>query len=49
MQRVGYDADTQVYTYEDEDGTAWESAPGVRYGHLHRGMNLVSLHCSTFI
>ena len=37
MTRVGYDADTQVYTYRDsDDGSYWEGAPGCRYGKLHR-------------
>jgi hypothetical protein len=36
MQRVGYDADTQTYTYRDQDGSFWEGDPGVRYGLLHR-------------
>ncbi|KAK4099028.1 hypothetical protein N658DRAFT_498841 [Parathielavia hyrcaniae] len=36
MTRVGYDADTQVYTYRDSDGSHWEGAPGSRYGRLHR-------------
>ncbi|KYK61073.1 uncharacterized protein DCS_02214 [Drechmeria coniospora] len=36
MTRVGYDADTQVYTFQDADGSYWESAPGCQYGHLTR-------------
>jgi hypothetical protein len=36
MTRVGYDADTQVYTYRDSDGSYWEGAPGCQYGRLHR-------------
>lgn len=38
MQRISYDADTQVYTYQDADGTLWEGAPGARYGVLKRGI-----------
>ncbi|GKT92340.1 lysM domain-containing protein [Colletotrichum tofieldiae] len=34
MRRVGYDADTQVYTYQDADGSYWEGAPGQQYGQL---------------
>lgn len=34
MRRVGYDADTQTYTYRDSDGSLWEGPPGARYGHL---------------
>ncbi|SPQ22678.1 48f9a77f-bdbc-45b7-8cf8-497a92e24739 [Thermothielavioides terrestris] len=36
MVRVGYDADTQVYTYRDRDGSYWEGAPGCKYGRLYR-------------
>ncbi len=36
MTRVGYDADTQVYTFRDQDGSLWEGPPGSRYGHLTR-------------
>lgn len=34
MTRIGYDADTQVYTFRDADGELWEAPPGSRYGHL---------------
>ncbi|KAH7402244.1 hypothetical protein DE146DRAFT_460006 [Phaeosphaeria sp. MPI-PUGE-AT-0046c] len=34
MERVGYDADTERYTFRDADGSLWESAPGSRYGQL---------------
>lgn len=36
MTRIGYDADTQIYTYRDSDGSHWEGAPGCQYGKLHR-------------
>ena len=36
MVRVGYDADTQTYTYRDRNGTYWTGAPGARYGELRR-------------
>lgn len=36
MRRIGYDADTQVYTFQDGDGSYWESAPGCQYGQLTR-------------
>lgn len=36
MTRVGYDADTQVYTFQDADGSYWEGAPGCEYGRLRR-------------
>lgn len=36
MTRVGYDADTQVSTFQDSDGSYWESAPGNSYGQLTR-------------
>jgi LysM repeat protein len=34
MQRIGYDADTQRYTFRDANGMLYESAPGSRYGDL---------------
>ena len=40
VQRVGYDADTQTYSYRDQDGSYWEGAPGARYGVLHRSTSL---------
>lgn len=36
MQRIGYDADTQIYTFRDQEGAIWESAPGNQYGRLRR-------------
>lgn len=34
MVRIGYDADTEIYTYRDADGSYWEGPPGSRYGQL---------------
>jgi hypothetical protein len=39
MQRVGY-ADTQTYSYRDQDGSYWEGDPGARYGVLHQRKQL---------
>lgn len=37
MTRVGYDADTQTYTYFDpSDNSYWEGEEGNQYGTLHR-------------
>jgi hypothetical protein len=37
MTRMGYDADTQRYQYQDtSDGSYWEGPPGSRYGVLRR-------------
>ncbi|KAF2824693.1 hypothetical protein CC86DRAFT_295626 [Ophiobolus disseminans] len=36
MKRIGYDADTQSYTFRDASGALYESAPGARYGELTR-------------
>lgn len=36
MQRIGYDADTQSYTFRDASGALYESASGARYGELTR-------------
>jgi hypothetical protein len=43
MSRVGYDADTQTYSYRDSDGSFWEGAPGCKYGKLHRVQNAAPL------
>ncbi|KAK1759081.1 hypothetical protein QBC47DRAFT_397899 [Echria macrotheca] len=29
---VGYDADTQVYTWKDREGNLWEFPPGNKFG-----------------
>lgn len=34
MTCVGYDADTQVYTYRDGNGSLYETPPGSRYGEM---------------
>ncbi|KAI8936742.1 hypothetical protein NX059_007129 [Plenodomus lindquistii] len=34
FERIGYDADTSIYTFRAPDGTLYESAPGNRYGEL---------------
>ncbi|ROV94070.1 hypothetical protein VMCG_08234 [Cytospora schulzeri] len=34
MVRIGYDADTQVYTFRNTDGSLWEGPAGSRYGSL---------------
>jgi hypothetical protein len=36
FERIGYDADTQTYTFRDADGNTYESEPGNRFGELHR-------------
>ena len=36
MTRIGYDADSQTYTYRDSDGSTWEGAPGNQYGKLFK-------------
>ena len=36
MTRMGYDADTQTYSYLDSDGSIWEGAPGNRYGKIFK-------------
>ncbi|KAH8719229.1 hypothetical protein GQ44DRAFT_712731 [Phaeosphaeriaceae sp. PMI808] len=36
MQRVGYDADTERYTFSDANGNLYYSEPGSRYGELTR-------------
>lgn len=34
MSRIGYDADTERYTFQDEQGVLYESEPGNAYGML---------------
>jgi len=34
LKRVGYDADTETYTYESPEGKLYRGAPGNRYGRL---------------
>lgn len=34
MKRIGYDADTQVYTFRDHDGKLYKGEPGANYGVL---------------
>ncbi|KAK3306352.1 uncharacterized protein B0T15DRAFT_491903 [Chaetomium strumarium] len=34
VRRTGYDADTQTYTYEADDGSVYDGAPGQLYGRL---------------
>ncbi|KAK1752601.1 hypothetical protein QBC47DRAFT_416245 [Echria macrotheca] len=36
FRRTGYDADTQRYSYTDENGDTYEGPPGSRYGELRR-------------
>jgi len=36
MTRIGYDADTQQYTYRDRGGHIWEGPPGCQWGVLSR-------------
>jgi hypothetical protein len=36
MVRIGYDSDTQTYTFRDSDGSIWEGAPGCEFGLMRR-------------
>lgn len=36
MKRVGYDADTQTYTFKDQNGAYWEGPEGAEYGELRK-------------
>lgn len=36
VKRVGYDADSETYSYRDSLGLKYEGAPGAQYGHLQR-------------
>ncbi|KAI1360537.1 carbohydrate-binding module family 50 protein [Xylaria arbuscula] len=47
MKRIGYDADSQKYTFRDADGSLWESASGNRYGQLRRVATTASATSTT--
>lgn len=34
MQRIGYDADSNRYTFRDKEGNIYQSAPRAEYGIL---------------
>jgi len=34
MRRIGYDADTKVYTFRDREGNVYQGEPGANYGNL---------------
>lgn len=34
MKRIGYDADTMIYTFRDEKGKIYQGPPGSDYGTL---------------
>jgi hypothetical protein len=37
MCRIGYDADSQTYTFRDSKGTLYTGPEGARYGELKKG------------
>ena len=41
MTRIGYDADTQQYTFQDHDGSYWHGPAGARFGVMTRGMSSI--------
>lgn len=48
FQRIGYDADSQTYTFRDtRDGSLWEGPVGVEYGELRRSES-ISLPLESF-
>lgn len=44
MKRVGYDADTQTYTFKDQNGDYWEGHEGQEYGELTKGSYTLLMH-----
>ncbi|KAF8892860.1 hypothetical protein CPB85DRAFT_1230453 [Mucidula mucida] len=34
MERIGYDADSQTYTFRDADGSIWKGAEGAEYSEM---------------
>lgn len=39
MKRIGYDADTQTYTFQDADGSVWKGAAGAEYSEMTKGVS----------
>lgn len=46
MKRIGYDADTQTYTFQDADGSVWKGAAGAEYSEMTKGVSNFTLSCS---
>ena len=42
MKRIGYDSDTQKYTFKDQNGDLWEGPEGAEFGELTKGMSKLS-------
>ena len=42
MTRIGYDADTQRYTFRDSDGSIWQGPEGAEYGEMTRGELIIT-------
>ena len=52
MKRVGYDADTQRYSFVDQSGNYWEGPEGQEYGVMTKGtysFRLVPLKLLTLV
>lgn len=49
MKRVGYDADTQKYTFEDENGDLWEGPEGAEYGEMTKGASGPPLYATSIL
>jgi hypothetical protein len=47
VKRTGYDADTRKYTYETDDGSVYEGAPGQQYGALTKTAESVRSRSTT--
>ena len=39
MKRVGYDADTGRYYFQDTDGSYWRGPEGAEFGEMERGVS----------
>ena len=38
MKRIGYDADTMRYCFQDQVGNVWQGAEGAEFGEMTRGV-----------
>jgi hypothetical protein len=37
MRRIGYDADTGRYLFQDSDGSVWQGEEGAEFGEMTKG------------
>jgi hypothetical protein len=45
MKRIGYDADSSRYYFQDSDGSFWRGPEGSEFGELTRGVQYPTFTC----